>query len=196
MVEMYVRFNEQEDAVAALELVAQLSGQLQSNPSLWKWVITAAQNAMQGAMVLALSGTDGCGALSQKSERLNRAWLQAGMEGPQPHVFMANFDTLLDRTGDAARMGGKPLLLTEEEKGNLKRLNSLRGDFAHFNPKGWSIELDLLLSLMPITLSAVEAILTAPHGVRRELPEDLQERVATAFSQARKGLRTFNNEPP
>src|ERR1700750_2629708 len=32
-------------------------------PTSWKWVILALQNAVQAAMVLALSGTDGCGAL-------------------------------------------------------------------------------------------------------------------------------------
>jgi hypothetical protein len=55
----YVRFDEQEDAVAALELVARLAPDLKGNPSLWKWVVVG----MQAAMVLALAGTDGCGAL-------------------------------------------------------------------------------------------------------------------------------------
>ena len=48
----YVRFNEREDAILALELVAAMSGDLKENPSHWKWVVLGMQNAMQGAMVL------------------------------------------------------------------------------------------------------------------------------------------------
>src|SRR4051812_25537951 len=97
MANHFVRFNEWEDAIAALELVASTSKNVRENPSLWKWVVIAAQNAMQAGMVLALAGTDGCGALREKSQERNRAWLQNDPKGEQPKVIMADYDTLLCR---------------------------------------------------------------------------------------------------
>jgi hypothetical protein len=51
----YVRFDEREDAVAALELVATVGWDLKESPSLWKWMVMGMQNAMQAGMVLALT---------------------------------------------------------------------------------------------------------------------------------------------
>ena len=72
----FVHFDEFEDAVVAIELVGSQSVDVQTRPSQWKWIVLAMQNALQGAMVIALSGTDGCGALAPKSQKENRAWLQ------------------------------------------------------------------------------------------------------------------------
>jgi hypothetical protein len=61
-------FDEFEDAVLSVELAAEKFHSVQTSPTLWKWVIIALQNAVQGAMVLALAGTDGCGALFSSSQ--------------------------------------------------------------------------------------------------------------------------------
>jgi hypothetical protein len=80
----FVHFDEYEDAVVAIELVGSQSVDVQNRPSQWKWVLIAMQNAVQGAMVLALSGTDGCGALAPKSQQRNRA--QRGFASGPPAV--------------------------------------------------------------------------------------------------------------
>ena len=51
----YARFDEFEDVVVSVELVALLARLLDEHPSYWKWVIIAAQSALQGAMVCALA---------------------------------------------------------------------------------------------------------------------------------------------
>ena len=61
----------------ALELVAMLAKDVRERPQLWKWIVTGMQNAVQGAMVVALAGTDGCGALrsqiaTQKSRMVEK----------------------------------------------------------------------------------------------------------------------------
>src|SRR5712671_6419451 len=83
----FVHFDEYEDAVVAIKLVGSQSVDLQKRPMQWKWVIMAMQNAVQGAMVLALSGTDGCGALDPKSQQRNRAWLQHLSPNRPPRVM-------------------------------------------------------------------------------------------------------------
>jgi hypothetical protein len=70
----FCHFDEFEDAVLSIELAAEKFSGVQTSPTLWKWVILAMQNALQGAMVLALTGTDGCGALFPDSQKRNREW--------------------------------------------------------------------------------------------------------------------------
>jgi hypothetical protein len=70
----FCHFDEFEDAVLSIELAAEKFSGVQTSLTLWKWVILAMQNALQGAMVLALPGTDGCGALFPDSQKRNREW--------------------------------------------------------------------------------------------------------------------------
>src|SRR5213082_1896500 len=88
----FCQFDEFEDTVLSVELAAEKFQSVQTSPTLWKWVIIA----MQGAMVLALAGTDGCGALYPKSQKQNREWLQ-NPTPIRPRMEMADFKTLLDR---------------------------------------------------------------------------------------------------
>jgi hypothetical protein len=52
----YVRFNEFTDAICSVQLVADLVQPVERRPLLWKWIVIGAHNALQGAMVCALSG--------------------------------------------------------------------------------------------------------------------------------------------
>jgi hypothetical protein len=92
----FVHFDEFEDVVLALELVAMLAKDARERPSHWKWIITGMQNAVQAAMVLALAGTDGCGALRPNSQRRNREWL-SNITSDRPARVMADYPALLAR---------------------------------------------------------------------------------------------------
>jgi hypothetical protein len=156
----FVHFDEYEDAVVAIELVGSQSVDVQNRPSQWKWVLMAMQNAVQGAMVLALSGTDGCGALAPKSQQRNRAWLQH-LSGDRPPRIMAPYNVLLERTRKPELMEGPVPNLSAEDHRNLQRLNDeLRRRFAHFNPTGWGIELSYILNIMPAALNLFEFLTT------------------------------------
>jgi len=126
----FVHFDEYEDAVVAVELVASQLVDIQKKPMQWKWVVIAMQNAMQGAMVIALAGTDGCGALSAKSQQLTRKWLQARTP-EKPKEIMAEYGELLDRIQKPELMEGPIPKLSAKERRNLERLNELRRQFAH-----------------------------------------------------------------
>jgi len=81
-------FDEFEDTVLSVELAAEKFSDVQISPTLWKWVIIAMQNAMQSAMVLALTGADGCGALKPKSQKQNREWRRrTGRGGTWPTII-------------------------------------------------------------------------------------------------------------
>ena len=65
----YIRFDEIEDVVVSAELVAHLAPLLDAHPSYWKWIIVAAHNAMQGAMVCALTDSTGTSVLDESAKR-------------------------------------------------------------------------------------------------------------------------------
>lgn len=151
----WIRFDEREDVIASLDLVRLLIPKLEREPRYWKWVILASQNALQGALVCALSGTARIGAFTKN---LQSAWLDwyDTRQGPAPDEKLADFKTLLKWSADANRMhGGKPLKLTAKQIRDLHKLHDhLRNDFSHFTPKGWSIE---AAGLGRMILTAIEA---------------------------------------
>lgn len=55
----YLRVDEHEDAVNALEHAAETALTLERNPTNWKWVIISLHNALQGALVWTLMGRGG-----------------------------------------------------------------------------------------------------------------------------------------
>lgn len=85
----YCHSDEFEDAVLSIELVAEKIQIVRTAPTSWKWVVLALQNAVQAAMVLALAGTDGCGALYPRSQKQNRGWL-SNPTPERPRVEMAD----------------------------------------------------------------------------------------------------------
>jgi hypothetical protein len=183
----FVRFDEYEDAVVAIELVGSQSADVQKRPLQWKWVIVAMQNAVQAAMVLALSGTDGCGALRPKSQQRNRAWLQQPSPD-RPPIVMAPYDDLLERIGKPELMQGPVPNLSAEDHRNLERLNELRRQFAHFNPTGWVIGLNYILNIMPVALNLFEFLTTTQGRPSIHFTDEHRTRMNKALAQARDAI--------
>ena len=138
----YIRFNEFTDAICSVQLVADLVQPVKRRPLLWKWIVVGAHNALQGAMVCALSGTDGTGALSKDSRIAMLNYLQSAQRGVNPpREFLADFSSLLRWVQQEKRMvDGVPLRLSAQQRERFRKLNALRRGFAHYTPKGWSIE--------------------------------------------------------
>jgi hypothetical protein len=107
---------------------------------------------------------------------------------------MAEYSTLLYRVQAAEFMDGQPLVVSSEEWERLERLNKLRRTFAHFNPQGWSIELRLLLLLMPLALNAIEHLLTTQHRVLVHLTDSEKARIKKSLSNTRQALKSFEPE--
>ena len=63
--EIWLRTDEIEELIGALEHCAELAGTLRSNVNVqrWKWLILALHNTVQGACTCALRGNDSAGIL-------------------------------------------------------------------------------------------------------------------------------------
>jgi hypothetical protein len=150
-------------------------------------MIVGAQNALQGAMVCALDreDTSGLSVLSDNSEKKWAKWLEESRDNPnlpKPKQELAHFDVLLKRCK------AKLLLdLTAGQEADIKRLHDhFRNNFAHFTPKGWSIEKAGLPRIIGAALYAVENLMSQAR-VRQGRPRRLKE----ALRVARRHLKSM-----
>jgi hypothetical protein len=98
-----IHFDEREDVIASLDLLGLLVSEVDKNPHYWKWVIIAAQSALQGSLVCTLSGTAGIGALRKDLQEKWLDWFDHG-SGPAPDARLESFKTLLEWACDRKRM--------------------------------------------------------------------------------------------
>ena len=158
----HVRFSQYEDALASLELVALVAPLVRDKPQYWKWVLVGAHNALQGAMVCAYADSTGTSVLEEKSAKKMLDWLDADQttRGPYPKEQLAPFGELLKRCVAGNKLVFEPLVLTPKQHKDIKRLHDhFRNDFAHFTPKGWSIEKAGLPRIICAALDAAEELM-------------------------------------
>jgi hypothetical protein len=184
----FVKFDEIEDVIVSLELVALTAPLVINQPSYWKWMIVGAQSALQGAMVCALrrKATTNISVLSDRSAREWLEWYEQSRdnpEAPQPgEQKLASFGVLLKRC-----LSTLALKLTEQQHADINRLHChFRNNFAHFAPQGWIIERVGLPRIVGAALHAVEDLMGTvwmPRGRSRRLKKALRTaRTATSGS--------------
>ena len=178
----YIRFDEIEDVVVSAELVAHLAPLLDTHPSYWKWVIVAAHNAMQGAMVCALADSTGTSVLDESAKKV-LDWLNAGMSGDSPDENLASFRRLLNR----CTSGPEPLLrLTPQQCQDITQLHDdLRNKFTHFLPQGWSILKADLPRIIITAMGAVESLMSRFPMETRVHGESQSERLNRALQDCK-----------
>jgi hypothetical protein len=139
--EVWLKTDETEEAISALEMVAEQSVRMQEDTYRWKWVILAIHNALQGFMVLALRGGNG---LRPLRNDIAAAWLKAYREGKDPPQEKLDSFLNLYKKIKSERMlfyvHSKKFLPKDRQESSIKKLNSLRNDFIHFLPRMWVLE--------------------------------------------------------
>jgi hypothetical protein len=84
----FVRFDEIEDVLSSLDLLALIAPLLDKQPSYWKWAIVAAHAALQGAMVSALRDSYGVSVLTRDSAKKMLDWLETNKGTPPEERFV------------------------------------------------------------------------------------------------------------
>lgn len=178
----YLRTDELRELVEALRKVADELAAAETDAYAWKWAIIAMQNAVQSAIVAAISATDQLGALTKKAAR---AWLEAyeNDRADYPEPWLASF---LELYGRAKARTGFPA--TPEIDADLKRLVEFRNDFIHFTPKGWAIQLAGLPRILGNALAVVEHLAWKGHilwyeEADQEAARDAVERICARLTR-------------
>jgi hypothetical protein len=139
--EVWLKTDETEEAVSALEMVAEQSVHVREDSYRWKWVVLAVHNALHGFMVLALRGGDG---LRPLRDHVAGAWLKAYREGRSPPQERLDSFLNLYKKIKSDRMlfyvHSKRFSPEGSQEDSVKKLNSLRNDFIHFLPRMWLLE--------------------------------------------------------
>jgi hypothetical protein len=182
----WVRFDEYEDVLASTDLLAMVAPNLRKHPSNWKWMILAAQNGLQGALVCAIQDTSGTNILETKSATKVLRYLEA-LEGDIPQERMADFMTLFRRYRKMYPCKG-----TIQQLKQIRRLHQeFRNDFAHFVPKGWSIELAGLPAIIETALKLIEEAMNQDQVLMR-LSGNRKRRLERNLAATRSALKLLS----
>ena len=140
---MYLRTDEEAEAANAMEMAARFAEGLEADPRLWRWVIIALHNAVQGMMVLSLRHGNGLLALT---DDCFKQWMDA--HDNHTSYPVEKLDSYLNlykkvKHSETGQIGGNQRFISKGSEGkSINRLNSFRNEFIHFTPKGWSLEVD------------------------------------------------------
>jgi hypothetical protein len=138
----YLRTNEHEEAVRAIEQTELQARLISNDPYNWKWVLISMHNAVQGFMVLALWNGNGLLSLRQKDAE---KWMKAYKNGaPFPNDKLDNFLNLYKKVKNKdnfTTIDSGPFQAQSSHDKSMKLINEFRNKFTHFTTNGWSLEL-------------------------------------------------------
>ncbi|MBN2266910.1 MAG: hypothetical protein JW725_01030 [Candidatus Babeliaceae bacterium] len=145
--EKWLRFTAETNALDFLERAGKFILQTESDIKAWKWVILSLHGALYGFAICACRSTD-YGNIIHRTKK--------GMGIERLITLDKALSICQDRKWMGTLYGGKPLELTVSQDYSIKILKqSLRNNFEHYIPKGWSIEIHWLPS---ITIDILDVI--------------------------------------
>jgi len=179
----WVRFDEYEDVLASTDLLALVAPKLLKQPSSWKWMILAAHNGLQGALVCAIKDTSNTNILEKGSATKVLNYLET-LEGDEPQEKLADFITLLKRYRKKYPCNG---ITTEQLRRIHKFHKKFRNNFAHFVPTGWLIEVAILPAIIDSAVELIEMAMQQPQVVMH-LSGNKKRRLAKNVAATRTAL--------
>jgi hypothetical protein len=186
----WLRVDEHTDVLSSTDLLALVGPRLRKSPSDWKWMILAAHNGVQGALVCAIQDTSGTNILSRQSaiEMLN--WLDT-LEGDRPKEHLADFSMLIKKF----RKKYPAALSLEQYRKVLKLHREFRNKFAHFTPTHWSIEISMLPILISNAVDLIE-IAMQQQQVTLKTHGNFKRRLGANLTATRAALACWQKDSP
>jgi len=185
----WLKTNEIEEFIDALEHTARQAARVREDVRAWKWLIIALHSALQGACVCALRGHDTAGVtmLTKKSCKEIRHWLHVESRknpcAPMPPERLASLKELFARVRDRDLLPAPhTLCATAEAVADIDKLNRLRNDFIHFVPRGLSLELSGMPRIVGYAAEAIEHLAVAQPSFWHRLGQPDSDRIAAALT--------------
>jgi hypothetical protein len=187
MTSKWLRIDEHRDVLSSTDLLGLVAPTLQKNPAGWKWMIVAAHNGVQGAIVCAIQDSTRTNVLSRESAAAVLDWL-VRCEGEKPKEYLADFLSLIKKYRKSY-----PFSMTPIQYRNLIRLHrEFRNSFVHFTPTYWSIQISMLPDLIESSVQLIETamahdqVVTKTHG-------NFKRQLATNLAVARAALAAWKD---
>lgn len=180
MVPHYLQTSEVDDVLGSLVHLRRCLSETNADPQSWKWVVLSLFSAVQCSIVCHAAGSTQTEVLTKQSATATLNWLDGSPEvrGDFPDQKLAGPDTLYKRLNgsftDIPPAGG--VLKTDgKQDSSFLCIKSLRDDFNHFTPRGWSINIDDIKDSIPPLLELIEAIWAKGWGFRHGRPNEIKE---------------------
>jgi hypothetical protein len=171
----WVRTDELDDAIDNLEMTVHFLESV-SDYRRWKWAIISMHQALYGFAICSTTPSDSSLALKDPSN---------------PDSQLISIWTALKRAKDPAWKRGEhsqPLVTSKDDDWAIRKLiKEFRNEFAHFRPKGWSIEVSGFPSIFKSVVRVIEHLALASESVVYT-DEHLASRTREAIARIRAQL--------
>jgi len=178
ILEKWLRLTAETNALDYLERAGQFIQQTESDIKAWKWVILGLHGALYGFAICACRSTSHENIIHRTKSGIERLiTLDEALRICQDEEWMRTL------------YGGRPLMLTESQKYSIKILKkSLRNNFEHFKPKGWSIEVHGLPGISMDILDVIR-FLSVETFRYQHLNQTQRHRIKSIIFQSKKWLK-------
>ncbi len=180
--------DEETEAVRALEQTAVQLAQVGSDPYLWKWVIIALHNALQGFMVLALQGTWNIRVLKKADakqlwEATERGDTEAMFKRYDLEFFLGLYEMIKKERHMNQYCHSKPFKPGGTHTRSVKRLNELRNEFVHFVPKSWSLAVEDLPRVVKDGTDVISFLVLESNNITWGTQAEMEDRTKELLDQ-------------
>ena len=198
--ELWVRTDEAEDVAASIRHALRSLSVVEADDQEWKWVALALHSALQGACVCHLVTTASpMGAVTERNAKEWSGYFEASRIDPNldaPDTYLMTLPDLLKAirkprsAGDSSNAEGVSLSDVEFEW--LKRFHdTIRNQFIHFAPMGWSIEVSGIPNVGALVARIIREILYIGWAFRNQdfdwkdaLTTDLDTLISSSHANA------------
>ena len=177
----WLRFTAETNALDFLERAGEFIQQTESDIKAWKWVVLALHGALYGFAISACRSTDYENIIRRTKKGVER---------------LISLDDALRICQDGEWMGtlygGKSLELSDSQKDSIRMLKkSLRNNFEHYVPKGWSIEIHGLPRIAMDVLDVIR-FLSVETFRYQHLNQSQRRRIKSIIYQNKRLLKKSN----
>lgn len=175
MTETWVRTDEALDVVGSIRHALRTAKFVKQDQQAWKWVALALHSALQGSCVCHL--TTSATPLGAVTTANARQWVQYFEDSrrdpsvPRPKTLLMSLPDLLkaarkpNSAGDGST--GSEVTLIDADLEWLRRFHdTIRNQFTHFEPMGWSIEVSGLPDLAKLISRLIGRMLDVGYAFR------------------------------
>lgn len=184
MTENWIETNEVQDVAGSIRHILRVARFVGEDPLAWKWVVLALHSALQGACVCHLTTTAApVGAVTKRNAGEWLTYFEDSRTNPEarpPKTHLMGLPDLLKAVRRSHSAGGPSdeadVAISESELSWLMRFHdSIRNQFVHFEPIGWSIEVSGIPEIAKLVARIIGDILRIGWAFRHQNLEQRQE---------------------